>query len=260
MNLPEKRTALVTGSMQNLGLTIACTLARNHIRVIIHGPDQRTAETARESLSAELPDAELEAIGFDLGNPREIEAAFSGMATRGITPDILINNAAHLGLGASGFLEQSPTFFRDVLEVNFFGTFRCSQLAAKAMAARGGGDIVMISSLAGTRPIWGRSAYNAGKAALEGLARSMALELGALGIRVNSIVPGYVRTPRWEQLDEGVEERRRKNIPVGHPTDQEEIAQTVLFLVSGATPTLTGACIAIDGGLGAQQVPRDTAC
>ncbi len=256
--MTSKKTALVTGSTQNLGRTIALTLARNAFRVIVHGPDQASAEGARRSLLIELPEAEIEAIGFDLGLPEDIDKGFARKSREHLEADILINNAAHLGLGSSGFLEQSPEFFRAVLEVNLFAAFRCAQLAASTMARRGGGDIVMISSLAGERPIWERSAYNTSKAALDGLMRSMAQELATQGVRVNAIAPGYIRTPRWERLADGVEERRKRNIPYGHPTNSEEIAQLILFLVSGATPTLTGERIVIDGGLGVQQVPRDT--
>jgi 3-oxoacyl-[acyl-carrier protein] reductase len=174
-----------------------------------------------------------------------------------LEPDILVNNAAHLGLGRAGFLEQDRAFFREVLEVNIFGAFHCSQLAARAMKHRGAGSIVNISSLAGERAIRGRSAYNASKAALDGLSRAMALELAPCGIRVNTIAAGYIWTPRWEKLTPEDSQRRRLNIPSGGPTAPEEIAQAVMFLCSDAAPTLAGARLVIDGGLGVQQVPPD---
>lgn len=253
------RTALVTGSTQNLGLAIARTLAQNHAKVVVHGPDPEAVERAVSLLRAELPEASLEAVSFDLANPGQIDAAFAGLSGRNLEPDIFVNNAAHLGLGVAGFLEQRPDFFREVMEVNLFGAFRCAQLASACMIRRGWGHIVMISSLAGERAIWGRSAYNASKAALDGLMRSMALELASHRISVNAVVPGYVWTPRWNNLAPGVEERRKDNIPCHQPTQQEEIARAVLFLVSEAAPSLTGSRLVIDGGLSAQQVPRDLA-
>jgi NAD(P)-dependent dehydrogenase (short-subunit alcohol dehydrogenase family) len=251
------RTVLVTGSTQNLGFTMARILAQNGARVVLHGPDCASVETARNALRAEVPEARLETVSFDLANPSEIDRAFAELSAGNLEPDILVNNAAHLGLGTAGFLEQSSEFFREVLEVNLFGAFRCAQRAAAGMTKKGWGRIVFISSLAGERAIWGRSAYNTSKAALDGLMRSMALELAPHGVSVNAVVPGYVWTPRWNDLSPAVEERRKDNIPCAQPTRQEEIARTILFLVSDAAPSMTGARLVIDGGLGVQQVPRD---
>lgn len=250
-------TVLVTGSSQNLGFSIAVAFARSQAQVILHGPRVDDVDEARQRLCSLVPEARLATIAFDLADADAISSAFASLEQQRLTPDILVNNAAHLGLGKSGFLEQSPDFFREVMEVNLFGAFRCSQLAASAMSKRGEGHIIHISSLAGERAIWSRSAYNTSKAALDGLTRSMALELAPAGIRVNSISPGYVWTPRWDHLDKETEERRRKNTPTSDPTGQDEIAQMVLFLCSGATPSLTGTTIVIDGGLNIQQVPRD---
>jgi len=250
-------TVLVTGSTQNLGFSIARAFALSGARVILHGPENKGLVVAREKLLSHDPRLKLETIRFDLAKSDEIENAFRDLEQRGLAPDSLINNAAHLGLGTSGFLEQNMTFFREVMEVNLFGTLHCSQLAAIGMSRRGEGNIVNISSLAGERAIWGRSAYNTSKAALDGLTRSMALELVPLGVRVNAIAPGYVWTPRWDAISPETEEIRKDNIPSGEPTRQEEIAQVVQFLCSNAVPSLVGARVVIDGGLGTQQLPRE---
>lgn len=255
----SSKTVLVTGSTRNLGFSIAGAFAQSHARVILHGPTSESVAGARQVLLAAEPGALLETACFDLGKQGEIDAAFADLDQRGLAPDILVNNAAHLGLGASGFLEQSPDFFREVLEVNLFGAFRCSQLAAAGMAGRGGGSIIHVSSLAGERAIHGRSAYSASKAALDGLTRAMAVELAGSGVRVNAVVPGYVWTPRWNGLPPETVGRRKKNTPGGEPTRQAEIAQTILFLASDAAPSLLGARVVIDGGLDVQQVPRDIA-
>jgi len=251
------KTVLVTGSTQNLGLTIAANFASAGARVVIHGVSQDEAEEAREACLAEHSGAAIEAQGFDLSDQSRIDAGFSVLKERGLMPDVLVNNAGLLGLSTAGFHDQTPEYFRQLFEVNLFAPFRCSQLAVPEMIQRGTGAIINISSLAGERAIWGQSAYSASKAALDGLTRSMALELAPMNIRVNAIAPGYVWTPRWDQLPTGAEQRRKTNTPTGAPTAQEEIARLVLFLASDAAPTLIGARLVIDGGLSIQQVPRD---
>jgi len=251
------KTVLVTGSTQNLGLSIASAFAESGARVILHGSEGGALLKAEKELLSNISNSTLETVCFDLARSNEIDEGFRTLEQRGLSPDILINNAAHLGLGTSGFLEQKMAFFREVMEVNLFGALHCSQLAARGMSKSGGGSIVHISSLAGERGIWGRSAYNTSKAAIDGLTRSMALELAPLNIRVNAVAPGYVWTPRWDAISPETLATRKSNTPFGAPSQQEEIAQTVLFLSSDAAPSLIGSRIVIDGGLNAQQVPRD---
>lgn len=254
-------TVLVTGSTQNLGHTIARLFARAGARTILHGRTTAEAEDACRRIRADIPAADVHAVGFPLDELPVMDAAFEDLARRELLPDILVNNAAHLGLGAdTTFLGQTPEFFREVIDTNLIGTFRCAQLAAAHMCRRGfGGEIINITSLSGERSIWGRSAYCTSKAALEGLTRAMSLELAQHDIRVNSISAGYIWTPRWNDLTPEHVERRHKNTPGRAPTQQEEIARLTLFLASGQAPSLIGSRIVIDGGLNVQQVPSDAA-
>ncbi len=255
----QGKTVLVTGSTQNLGHTIAQAFALSGARVLVHGPHANEADAVSLAMRESTGSKEIHSIAFDLSSQDAIDAGFNNLGRQGMMPDILVNNAAHLGMGNSAFLEQSPEFFRKVLEVNVFGVFRCSQLAAAVMKVRGAGAIINISSLASERSIWCRSAYNTSKAALDGMTRSMALELAEQGIRVNAIAPGYIWTPRWNDIPTETEDKRRNNLPGGEPTQQEEIARLVRFLASDAAPSMIGSRLVIDGGLNAQQTPRDFA-
>ena len=253
------RTVLVTGSTQNLGHTIALLFARAGARTIVHGRALADAEAAACRIKTDTPSADVHATHFSLADLASIETAFAGLAERGLMPDILVNNAAHLGLGDdTTFLGQAPEFFGEVIGANLMGTARCSQLMATRLRDAGqGGSIINITSLAGERPIWGRSAYCASKAALEGLTRAMSLELAQHDIQVNCISAGYIWTPRWNDLTPEQLARRRANAPCHEPTQQDEIARLTLFLASKQAPTLIGSRIVIDGGLNAQQVPSD---
>ena len=255
------QTVLVTGSTQNLGHTIALVFARANARTILHGRALADAEEACCRVREDSPSADVHAVNFSLGDKASIEAAFANLKSRGLMPDILVNNAAHLGLGDdTSFLGQTPEFFGEVISANLIGTMRCSQLAAAHLRDENhGGSIINITSLAGERPIWGRSAYSTSKAALEGLTRAMSLELAQHDIQVNCISAGYVWTPRWNDLPPEHEARRRANTPGREPTQQDEIARLTLFLASRQAPTLIGSRIVIDGGLSAQQAPRDAA-
>lgn len=251
------KVALVTGSTHNLGRMIALEFARRGARVIVHG--KSGAEEAAAAIAAEVPGSDPLPLAFDLADPDAIGAGFGKLARQGIELDILVNNAAHLGLEETPGLGSSPALFRSVLEVNVFGTHLCSVLAARSMAGKGEGAIVNISSLAGQRAIHGRLSYNTSKAAIDGMTRAMAIDLARYGIRVNAIAPGYVWSDRWERIDDAEAARRRARIPVAEPTSQGEIAALAAFLASDRARTLTGSVIPIDGGLAAQQSPWEPA-
>ncbi|MGE9289770.1 MAG: SDR family NAD(P)-dependent oxidoreductase, partial [Puniceicoccales bacterium] len=101
------KTVLVTGSSRNLGKTIARAFVEGGARVVLHGSGENL-EKAKKELESAYPDSELHSISFDLGQSEAIDAAFEQLETDGWMPDVLVNNAAHLGLGESGFLEQTP--------------------------------------------------------------------------------------------------------------------------------------------------------
>lgn len=250
-------TVLVTGSSRNVGRVIAEEFLAAGARVVFHGTSSHSLDEVRASHAKAFAAGTARGAAFDLSRIDEIDAAFDELRRERWQPEVLINNAAHLGLGANGFIDQSDEFFREVLEVNLFAARRCCERALPDMRARGRGCIVNISSLAGTRVINGRSAYSASKSALNGLTRSMAVELIADGITVNAIAPGYIWTERWNRLGADAEARRRANVPLGEPTHASEIAVLAMFLASGSAPSLIGQVITMDAGMGVQQIPPD---
>lgn len=251
------KTAMVTGSSRNLGFGIVKAFLDSGARVVLHGSSQQSVTRAGEILKEEQPGASVFLLPCDLGSTAEVDAAYATLQEQDWLPDVLVNNAAHQGLGRSDLLAQEEDFFREVVEVNLMATFRLSRLVARHMKQKGAGAIVNISSVAGLRSLTDRSAYSVSKAAINGLTRSMAIELSPFGILVNEVSPGYVWTERWNNLDREVECYRRATIASGRPSSSEEIAAMVLFLASGVAPSMVGANIVMDSGFDAEWLPPD---
>lgn len=251
----QDKTVLVTGAGQNTGLGIAKAFAAEGARVFLN---DRSAETVDQASAA------LRGLGFqtafgiraDIGVANEVAAMFEHIAASSSRLDVLVNNAAHLGVGFD-FLEVPLDRFETVIRVNLVGTFDVSRHAARLMAKQGGGAIVNIGSNVSTRAIHQRTAYLASKGGIDALTLSMAVDLAPLGIRVNTVAPGYIHTGRWDALAPEHVQRRRANVPLGREASADDIAQAVLFLASDQAANITGTRLVVDGGCSAQHMPQD---
>jgi len=251
----KDKRVLVTGASRHTGYGIARAFAKEGATVILNSTSAAKVAEAAANIRAETGVRIIEAAA-NIADHAQVEAMFELIKRECSGLDVLINNAAHLGIGPS-FLETPLDFLAEVVSVNLFGTFHVSQLAARMMVAQGGGAIVHIGSNTSERPIRNRSAYVASKGALDALTRSMAIELGPHNVRVNIIAAGYIRTTRWDALDPAHAARRRANIPLGREATAEEIAAVAMFLASDEASRITGARLVVDGGVTVQMVPRD---
>ncbi|MEV5410193.1 glucose 1-dehydrogenase [Thermopolyspora sp. NPDC052614] len=240
------RKALVTGGNRGLGQAFATALAQAGAQVAIAARDAGRNKAAVDEAAAEgLP---ITAFDADITDDGEVERVVRATVEALGGLDILVNNA--------GVCFHNPSWdvtdeeWSQVFDLNVRALWKCSLAAGRHMAQAGGGSIVNIGSISGyivNRPQW-QPAYNASKAAVHQLTKSLAAEWASVGIRVNAVAPGYVKT---DMAPVDRPELRRywiEDAPQQRYALPEEIAPSVVFLASDAASFITGSVLVIDGG------------
>jgi 3-oxoacyl-[acyl-carrier protein] reductase len=240
------RTALVTGASSGIGRAIALRLAANGFFVLVHfnAREEKAIQTCR---MIEEKGGNAFALRFDVKDSAAIDGALdSFFATH---PDhsleAVVNNAGIHVDGMAGMLSDAE--FDSVMKTNLYGPFYVLRHAVKRMLRARRGSIVNISSLAGQTGNAGQINYAASKAGVIAMTKSLALEVGKRGIRVNCVAPGLIETEMLEGvpfLDKIVE-----RVPLGRIGKPEEVAGAVAFLCSDEATYITGATISVNGGL-----------
>jgi NAD(P)-dependent dehydrogenase (short-subunit alcohol dehydrogenase family) len=235
-NLQDQK-ALVTGATSGLGRAIALQLARDGAEVVVHGRDEARGAQTVEAIRADGGRARF--VAADLGDPAAIER----LAAEAGEIDILVNNAGISAWGpTAGFAVAT---FDALFASNVRAPFYLVAALAPAMAARGTGCIINISSMAGRLGLAGGAAYGATKAALASLTQAWAAEFSPQGVRVNAVAAGpiYTRAEARELFD-----TLGATTPLHRAADPAEIAEVVSFLASPRASYVTGAIVAADGG------------
>jgi len=240
------RKALVTGAARGIGRVLAMALAEAGCDVSILGLHLEGAETlAREIRRLGRKSIAIEA---DVAEKDQVDKAFADTVKELGRLDICVNNA---GVSIQKPIEEMPEEDWDnIMDTNLKGVFLCSQAAARIMIPQRSGNIINIASVSGiaVNVPQKQAVYNASKAGVAMLSKSMAVEWAQYGIRVNSISPGYMKTemtlstmmhlfPTWESLT-----------PLGRLGEPEELRGAVLYLASDASSYLTGHDLVVDGG------------
>jgi NAD(P)-dependent dehydrogenase (short-subunit alcohol dehydrogenase family) len=243
------KTAIVTGGGQGIGLACAEALVEAGARVVIADRDPKVADQGRAALKAKGRDSEI--VVLDVTDSAAVSAAADKLVAQYGKVDILVNNA---GIARSETPAETVTdeHWLNVIDVNLNGTFWCCRAFGKHMLAAKAGAIVNIGSMSGfivNKP-QEQSYYNASKAAVHHLTKSLAAEWGARGVRVNAVAPTYIETP----LNAFVKSNPRMydawigGTPMARLGQVDEIASVVLFLASEAASLMTGSIVVVDGG------------
>lgn len=242
----DGKVALITGSTKGIGLATARVLAGAGARVLISSRkpedcDQVAAELRAEGLAAE-------ALPCHIGRFEDIDAAEARIAQAHGGLDILVNNAVLSPLRSIDDTDRG--LFAKTVEVDLQGYWYMSTAGVRLMRLRGaGGAIANIASVAALHPDRGLALYSTLKTALIGMSRSFAMEYGAEGIRVNTILPGLIETRLAEKYSPEDQARMAARMALGRLGRPEEIGLAVLYLCSPAASYVTGAGLVIDGGL-----------
>jgi 3-oxoacyl-[acyl-carrier protein] reductase len=242
----EGQSALVTGASRGIGRAIALHLASlgAHVGVNFVANEEAASATLAD-LTSRGGSGEL--LRFDVSDPEAASNGVRGFAKSRGALDILVNNA---GLTIDGLvLRYKPEDWERIVNVNLGGAFHCARAAARSMVRARYGRIINLSSVVASMGNPGQVAYASTKAGLEGMTRSLALELAHRGITVNSIAPGMIDTEMTEALSEEVRAAYLTGIPAGRLGSPDEVAFVAGFLASREAGYITGQVLAVNGGM-----------
>jgi len=244
--MAEKRLAIVTGGARGIGRAIVLALARQGRRVVAFDIDEPRLKELQEIARQEgLDDVLTEKL--DITDSEALTAAIERLDEEHGGLAILVNNA---GITRDKLiLTMKDEDFDRVMEINLRAAFVATRAAAKAMMLNRFGRIINLGSVAGVIGNAGQSNYAASKAALIGMAKSLARELASRNVTVNCVAPGFIATEMTDVLPDKVKEYAREAIPMNRFGDAHDVAQAVAFLASEECGYITGQVVCVDGGM-----------
>jgi 3-oxoacyl-[acyl-carrier protein] reductase len=242
----DEKVALVTGSSRGIGRAIALALASQGARVFVN---YRTNREQADEVVEQIVDmgGVAEALGFDVADSNEVDDVVKGIVDEAGGLDIVVANA---GISKDGLLMRvKDEDFQAMMDTNVLGAFALARSVTRPMLRARRGRIIFVSSVVGEMGNVGQTAYAASKAALLGMMKSMARELGSRGITVNAVSPGLIETDMTSGLDEQMRKSIVAQIPLGRFGLSREVANAVVFLASEEAGYVTGQVLRVNGGM-----------
>jgi 3-oxoacyl-[acyl-carrier protein] reductase len=240
------RVALITGASRGIGRATAERLAENGYHLVLHGQRAEGVEEVAATLAEKFGISVFTGHG-DIGDPATAKALMQVAFANFKRLDALVVNAGTHAAGMLGMTDDATV--QRLFAVNAAGAVYTLRGAARLLARGRTPAVVLVSSITGTRGIAGQAAYAASKAAVAGLARSAAKELGPQGIRVNAVEPGFIATDMLDTLDDEGRAKRVADTALGRLGEPGEVADVITFLLSEQARFVTGQIVGVDGGL-----------
>ena len=246
MSLLTGQTAVVTGGAQGLGFAIAERFIGEGARVVLGDLDLGATEAAAKQLGVDSKDAVALAVRCDVTQADEVDALVAAAVERFGSLDIMVNNA---GITRDATMRKmTEEQFDQVIAVHLKGTWNGIRKAAVIMREKKRGAIVNMSSLSGKVGLIGQTNYSAAKAGIVGMTKAAAKELAHLGVRVNAIAPGLIRSAMTEAMPQHIWDQKVAEVPMGRAGEPSEVASVALFLASDLSSYMTGTVMEVTGG------------
>lgn len=240
------KAAIVTGASRGIGREIALLLAKEGARVAVNysGSKDKADEVVKQITDA---GGEAFAIQADVSNTDSVKSLVDQTLEQFGSIDILVNNA---GITKDNLLmRMKEDEWDDVININLKGVFLCTKGVTRQMMRQRSGKIVNVASIVGVSGNPGQANYVAAKSGVIGFTKTVAQELASRNINVNAVAPGFITTDMTDALNEEVKNQMLSMIPLGKLGNPEDVAKTVMFLLSDDAAYITGQTIHVDGGM-----------
>jgi len=234
---------LITGASRGIGAAIASTLADQGLRVVGTATSESGANIITERLSGRGGSGKV----LNVTDPDSIAGLMEAIRSEMGDPLVLVNNA---GITQDNILmRMKDNEWNDVIDTNLNALFRLTKACLRGMTKARWGRVINVTSVVGSMGNAGQSNYAATKAGAEGMARSLARELGSRSITVNCVAPGFIDTDMTKALDDAQRQALASQIPLARLGEPRDIAAVVAFLASDAAQYITGETVHVNGGL-----------